>query len=354
MDTLSGMDVLLTSSGQHPRRGWEPVTRGAFRRSASRDPLLAELTAWQAVLPEEACFTHVTGARLLGLWLPRLPQATDVVVQLPADAHPVRRPGLRALRAAANGPPLVIGGLPVAPVGDVLLSLCRDLDDLDALMSVDSALHLGLTDPVRLAGAATARRRGAPRLRRVLALADGRSESSWETVLREFHRAVEAAVTPQFEVRDDLGRFVARGDLRVDGTKVLHEYDGHHPLEVERQRADLRRARRLEAAGWVRRGYTSRDLLRDTRDLLADVDRTLGRTHAPRRLDAWHAWCVRQHSPPLAAPGWPGDCADDAGSTAHGRIVRTVACARRVAAPGPRDDVALPGLLDLHARQGGA
>ncbi|MBE7325791.1 hypothetical protein IEQ44_14150 [Nocardioides sp. Y6] len=97
-----------------------------------------------------------------------------------------------------------------------------------------AALHLRLADPVHLAHAAAARRRGAPRLPRVLALADGRSESPWETVIREFHRVVEAP-------------------------------------------------------GWVRRGYTSRDLLRDTRDLLADVDRTLGRTHAPRRLDAWHA-----------------------------------------------------------------
>lgn len=287
--TLPPMDVLLTTSGQHPRRGWQPVTRGAFRLSAARDEFRATLAAWQAVLPPEACFTHVTAAHLLGLWLPALPPVTDVVVQLPAGAHPVRRPGLRALRAAASGPPLVIGGLRVASVGDVLRTLCQDFDDLDALMAVDSALHLRLTDPVRLTLAAAARRRGAPRLRRVLTLADARSESPWETVLREFHRAVEAAVTPQFEVRDDVGRFVARGDLRVHGTRVLHEYDGSHHLEVGRQRADLRRARRLEAAGWVRRGYTSRDLLHHTRDLLADVDRTLGRTHLPGRLEAWHA-----------------------------------------------------------------
>lgn len=283
------MDILRTTSGQHPSRSWVPVTRGAFRHAAADDPLRATLAAWQSVLPAEACFTHVTAALLLGLWLPPLPRGTPVVVQLPVDVHPVRRPGLRALRTTSAAAPEEVAGLRVAPVGEVLLSLCRDLEDLDALMAVDAALHLGLTDMHHLGTVAASRRRGAPRLRRVLALADGRSESPWETVLREFHRHVGAAVTPQFEVHNAGGRFVARGDLRLDGTTVLHEYDGDRHLEVVRQRADLRRARRLLAAGWDRRGYASRDLLHGTRDVLADVDRTLGRTHEVARLQPWHA-----------------------------------------------------------------
>lgn len=281
------MDVLRTHGGRRPGACWVPVTSGAHRRTAASDSFLAEMRAWQAVLPRDASFSHVTGARLLGLWLPPLPRHTRVVVQLPADSHPVRRPGLRALRTAEPGDSVLVSGLRVAPVGEVLLSLCRDLSDLDALLAVDASLQLGLASTHQLQAVAAGRRRGAPRLRRLLQVADGRSESPWETVLRELHRLVDAPVTPQVEVRDQYGVFVARGDLQLDGTRVLHEYDGGRHLEVARQRADLRRARRLEAAGWVRRGYTAPDLLRRPHEVLADIDRSLGRTHDRSRLAAW-------------------------------------------------------------------
>lgn len=101
------------------------------------------------------------------------------------------------------------------------------------------------------------------------------------------HRLVDAAVTPQHEVQDAAGRFVARGDLRLDDTNVLHEYDGGVHRDVEQHRKDLWRDRRLQAAGWTRRGYTSVDLLHRPADLLSDVDRTLGRSYDRLRLDPW-------------------------------------------------------------------
>ncbi|QCC76262.1 hypothetical protein E2C04_01830 [Nocardioides daphniae] len=264
------------------------VTRGAHRRKDAPAPELATLRAWLGVLPPDACFTHVTAARLLGLWLPPLPDDLVTVVALPPAAHPVRRRGLRATRSHQSGTPLMAQGLPVAPAADVVLALCRDLGDLDALMALDSALHQRLVTSAALDQVALRGRPGAPRLRRLLSRADARSESPWETVLRELHRSVGADVTPQFEVRDAQGHFVARGDLRLDGTRVLHEYDGHHHLEVARQRSDLRRSRHLEAAGWVRRGYSAVDLLRRPEEVLADVDRSLGRASDRRRIDAWH------------------------------------------------------------------
>lgn len=265
------------------------VTHGAYRRVDAIDPEHATLRAWLGVLPRGTAFTHVTGAMLLGLWLPPLPPEPLVVVQLPRGAHPVRRPGLKALRSTSAAQPRSVAGLPVAPVTDVLLSLCRDLDDLGALMAVDAALHLGLATSEGLAHASTPGRHGAPRLRRLLLHADVRTESPWETVLREFHRHVDAPVTPQYEVRRDDGGFVARGDLRVGESLVLHEYDGGVHRDVEQHRSDLRRDRRLEEAGWTRRGYTSSDLVHRPRALLSDVDRTLGRPHDPGRLVAWDA-----------------------------------------------------------------
>ena len=276
-------------------RGWTTVTRGVHRPEEATDVLGASLCAWQAVLPDHSCFTHLSGALLLGLWLPWLPpdvlSGGRVWAQVPRSAGGVRRVGVKVMRSDLTASPTLLHRgnlqLTVAPVGDVLLTLAADLDPTDLLVAVDSAFQLGLTDRGTLDRVASLRRRGAPALRRVLTLADGRSESPWETVLRELHRVAEVPVTPQFEVRNGAGAFVARGDLRVVGHRVLHEYDGDRHLEVERQRADLRRARRLEAAGWLRRGYTSDDLLRRPHEVMADLDRTLDRPGSPLRLQAW-------------------------------------------------------------------
>lgn len=281
------MDVRTTHRGERRGVAWVPVTRGAVRRADAVDSFSAELRAWASRLPEGAAFTHLTGAKAWGLWLPSLPVPLPVTVQVPGSAKP-ERPGLRVIRSEPVQPPVVHRGIPLVGVVDVLLTLCRDLTDLDALVAVDSALHLRLVDLSQLKEASRVRRRGAPRLRRVIRVADGRSESAWETVLREFHRLMGVAVTPQFEVRTDDGGFVARGDLRLDGFAVLHEYDGHHHLEVERQRTDLRRQRRLVEAGWVRRGYTSSDLHGRATGVLRDIDLTLGRSHDPARVRSWH------------------------------------------------------------------
>lgn len=282
------MDVRTTSRGQRRGAAWTPVTPGAHRLTAATDPWAAELRAWASVLPAGTVFTHLTAAQVLGLWLPPLPSRLSVVVQVPPGGARPQRRGLRAIRTLPLTAPTSCRGVPLAGVADVLLALCHDLDDLDAVIAVDSALHSNLVDRRTLEEVAGRRRRGAPRLRRVLARADSRSESAWETVLRELHRIADAPVTPQFVVRDSAGAFVARGDLRLDGVEVLHEYDGHHHLEVGRQRSDLRRLRRLTEVGWDRRGYTSDDLLHRAVTVLRDVDLSLGRTHEPARVKAWH------------------------------------------------------------------
>lgn len=287
------MLVRRTISGERPGVGWVRVTRSASRPRDVADMTTAQLHAWSAALGEVPVFTHVTAAHLHGLWLPSLPDgfedARKVVVQAPAGAHPVRRQGLRFLRTDATAPAVLRAGVRCASMPDVLLSLARDLSALDLVVALDSALAARLTTREAVDRAASASRRGAPALRRALRWCDARSESPWETLLREFHRHVGVEVEPQFEVRDEWGAFVARGDLRVVGHRVLHEYDGHHHLEVGRQHADLRRARRLEAAGWVRRGYTAPDLTVRPHEILADLDRSLGRTPDLRRLDGWLA-----------------------------------------------------------------
>jgi len=46
------------------------------------------------------------------------------------------------------------------------------------------------------------------------------------------HQAAEIPVTPQQEIFDERGRFIARADLRIDGTRRIYEYDGARHREA--------------------------------------------------------------------------------------------------------------------------
>ena len=106
--------------------------------------------------------------------------------------------------------------------------------------------------------------------------------------MRVLHSAAEIPVTPQFTVRDEHDAFVARADLRINGTHRLHEYDGAVHRESTAHAADLARDRRLLRSGWDRAGYTRSDLLTDPRSIVADADRAPGRRFDLGRVDAWN------------------------------------------------------------------
>ncbi len=89
-------------------------------------------------------------------------------------------------------------------------------------------------------------------------------------------------------VADD-GSFVARGDLWLAGTRTLHEYDGAVHRDRAQHRADLLRDRRLVAAAWTRRGYTSRDVIEGAAGVIRDIDLALGRPHRAEHGRRWHA-----------------------------------------------------------------
>ena len=175
----------------------------------------------------------------------------------------------------------------MAPLPEVLLACARDLGLLDLVVLTDSALRRGACTPEELSEVAAPRRRGGPALRAALPFADARSESPWESVLRMFHVLCDVEVEPQFEVYDERGVFVARGDLWVRGTKSLHEYDGAVHRDRRTHVKDLARERGLANSGWTRRGYTSGDLLGRSHVMLREADAAVGRAHDPRRLQPW-------------------------------------------------------------------
>ena len=168
-----------------------------------------------------------------------------------------------------------------------MLAAARDLGILDLVIMGDSALrqqHCALTELIIVA---RQRRRGAPLLRQVIPMLDPRSESPWESVMRVLHRAADIPVLVQEDVHNRYGQFIGRADLLIEGTRRLQEYDGAGHRDEETHADDLTRDRRLLASDWQRHGYVYRDLLHGGADIIADVDRTLGRDWDSRRLAAW-------------------------------------------------------------------
>jgi hypothetical protein len=80
---------------------------------------------------------------------------------------------------------------------------------------------------------------------------------------------------------------IARADLRIDGTRRIHKYDGARHREADVHEADMERDRDLFSKHWERHGFTSKHLRRDGATIIADADRLLGRTWNPRPLTAW-------------------------------------------------------------------
>jgi len=262
------------------------VRRPKLITPSARERIRADAAAWQSVIPWHGCFTHVTGAVLRGWWHPPLPPSMPLVVAQCGAQHPPQRAGLRVNRHRILPRWDDIDGVRVASAGEILLACARELGALDLLILAEAAVYAG-EDLDAIHAAAARRRRGAPALRTVLGAVQGHAESLWEVVIRAFHDACEVPTRAQHEVFDEQGTFIARGDLWLVGTRTLHEYDGEHHLRRAQQRDDLRRARDLTNADWIRRGYTNVDLLEHHAEMLRDCDLALGRPHHPERLRAW-------------------------------------------------------------------
>lgn len=274
--------------GPRPSAAWTPVGHGVHRPREVGSGLPEDAAAWALVLPPGGCFTHLTAAALRGWWLPPLPSALPMFAAAPTTSNRVRRSGLMVSRHPDPVAWIELHGLRVATAAETLLACARDLGVLDMIVLTDSALRAGDCQTADLRELLATRRRGVRVLRRAMDLADGRSESPFESLLRVLHVVCGVPVEPQRVVRDADDVFVARGDLHLLGSRTIHEYDGADHRDRTVHRRDLARDRRLANAGWVRRGYTDREVLSQASLILRDADHALGRPHRPARVRAWH------------------------------------------------------------------
>ncbi|WP_141007479.1 hypothetical protein [Nocardioides humi] len=278
--------------GEVRTAGHQRVAHGVYRLETPElepwENFLRDLSALRLVLPADAVFTHVTGARLLGWRLPALPEQVPHFAAVRGANRP-RRPGLICSRLVHDSKVRVAHDLPVDEPAEILLRAARDLGDLDLAIMVDSAAQLGHVSDSDIERVLASRRPGTRRLRDVWQSRNERAESAGETLLHRFHQVLEVPTEPQVEIFDDEGLFICRADLLVVGTQSLHEYDGAVHRDKSVHRRDLRRERALTRTPYVRRGYTLDDLLNHPAILMHELDRLLGRPHKARRLRAWRA-----------------------------------------------------------------
>lgn len=308
--------------GRAPDRDWHQIARGVWSPPVLTPDARAELTAWSLVLPTASAFTHLTAAGLYRWWLPSSPPHPVFVAMRRSDPRP-RRPGLLVCRHPKSFGFTLQGGLRVTTPAETILATARDLGVLDLVVLGDSALRSGHVTLSELEICASQRRRGAPLLREVIPLLDKRSESAWESIMRVLHGAAEIPVEPQHPVHDANGRFLARADFWVVGTRRIHEYDGGIHREPEVQDGDLRRDRLLLSADWQRYGYTSRHLLNEAASIIRDSDQLLGRPWDSSRLWAWenllNASMLRRPGRARALAHWRRAAVADAESGHPGR-----------------------------------
>ena len=289
------MGDLLPIRGHRRGVAWTPVTYAVHRArtpldSSTYPPFWCEedLAGWQLLLTDEGCLTGLTALQVWGAPLPPLPDGSPVFLALAKNDPRPMRSGVHTSRHIRPVPYAVVRGLRVAAVAEALAAAARWVGLIDVVAMVDACLQLGLVDLEDLDEVARSRRPGSGRLRVALLLADPGAESLWESLLRLLHVVCDIEVETQWTVRDPDGLSVATADLWLVGTTAVHEYDGDEHEKAARRVHDRRRDRRIDRAGYVRRGYTAGDVIRRAVTIIEDADRAIGRPHDPARIRAWH------------------------------------------------------------------
>ncbi|WP_065572555.1 DUF559 domain-containing protein [Micrococcus luteus] len=235
-------------------------------RDVEPDPM-DHVRALQDLHPE-GVFSHVTAARVLGLWLTG-PLAADRSVHIATPrGHGTasRRAGIRSHRLRADAPVRIVDGVRVTAPGWIFVDLAAQAGPLEHLVALGDSmvrtaptearrrrLPPGVTDVAELRAAVEERGRvrGIRAAREALELVRPGADSPQESRLRA--RLVldgfpEPAVNPC--VRLATGQRL-RVDLVWAEAKVAVEYDGdQHRTDRRQWREDRERDAALRAEGW--------------------------------------------------------------------------------------------------------
>jgi very-short-patch-repair endonuclease len=251
------------------------------------DPWL-QLSALHRTLPADAVFAGATAAWMFGLELNPI-EPVEIIVPLDSSIRSRAGVGVRRCQLSPRDV-TTIRSLPATVVNRTLRDLCLRLPAIDALIAIDMALHLGLTnaDDLRRHVDDAHGGAGAHRLRSLASHAAA-AESPMETRLRWL--LIQAGLPcpeVQTNLRDRAQRFVGRADLYYPAARLVLEYDGanHRDRLVE----DNRRQNLLINAGYRLLRFTATDIHQRPEVLVAQVQSALNlepnRTAGAKRAES--------------------------------------------------------------------
>jgi len=233
-----------------------------------QDPWL-HLSALHRMLPAETVFAGASAAWMLGL---DLVPTDPVEIIVPFDSSLRSRAGVTVRRCDLSASDVAtIRGLRATALNRTLRDLCLRLPAVDALIAIDMAVHLGLTDAKDLRKHADAANGGAGAQRlRSLAAHAAAAESPMETRLRWL--LIQAGLPcpeVQTNLRDHHQRFLGRADLYYADARLILEYDGanHRDRLVD----DNRRQNLLINAGYRLLRFTATDIHQRPEVVVAQV-----------------------------------------------------------------------------------
>ncbi len=219
-------------------------------RTADTPPTLALLlVAARMVLPQDAVVSHLTALRLRGLEIgPLLP--LHFSTNRPREMD---RKNLVLHRRQDLLRPILLDGFATLDPIRTFVDVATKLDDRRLLWVGDwLAQHSEMSIPRLCEFVRVSHLDGVQRSRRVAPLVRGGVESVQESNVR-WHIVRAGLPEPEvnWDIHDDHGAWLARGDLVFRSWKVLVEYDGwHHERDAAQRQRDHLRREALEAAGW--------------------------------------------------------------------------------------------------------
>lgn len=274
--SLADADSLGVSRDVLRGSAWRHVGWGHCRWAAQGMDDNARLEILLKGLPEGSALAGLTAARCWGLDVP--PPVEPEVIVPPGGGVSGRAAGTVRRVRLERGDVVLHHGLPVTSPMRTCFDLACGLPLVEAVVVTDQALSTGLVRPQLFAQYVGHHHkvRGVVQARRVLDLAEPRSESPMESRLRMFlMRAGLPCPEAQVSIFDPRGNFAGRVDLYYPAARVGIEYDGEN--HRDRMTADNQRQNHLLECGITLLRYTAPDLA-DRRDaVVAEVRSALRR-----------------------------------------------------------------------------
>jgi hypothetical protein len=177
--------------------------------------------------------------------LPRGAAAVSVSISPARRLRP--HPRRTTIRATLDATDITtLAGVPLTTPVRTAFDLGRQSRRAHALIALDAMCHHRLIRLPELERYIMARPGwpGVDCLNTLLQIVDARAESPMETRLRLLlHDGGAPVPIPQYEVRDEDGRFLARVDLAYPQWRIALEYEGDHHRERAQFRRDIARVK---------------------------------------------------------------------------------------------------------------